>query len=268
MSPRGRPGVHRGGGSRDAPRKDSRIRRPTPAPETIALSNPAMSTALLVAFAGVVASVTYALFETDVWQHLLVGKAIWRLGHVPTTQLWAWASHGDPEVNSAWLFRALIFQVWSLGEVWGLFAWRWATTLVAFSALWATARAMGARGFAALIVLVACALVYRPRSQIRPETLVAVLLALEIKSMITGQSAGPEVEAQIRTFIGARAEIAEILSLISLQQGDGVMLAVKARMREEQAALRLVEDINQVEAAIRAAFPQVRWLFFEPDLHA
>jgi hypothetical protein len=45
------------------------------------------------------------------------------------------------------------------------------------------------------------------------------------------------------------------------------MLAIKARMREEQAALRLVEDINQVEAAVRAAFPQVRWLFFEPDVH-
>jgi cation diffusion facilitator family transporter len=98
--------------------------------------------------------------------------------------------------------------------------------------------------------------------------LVAVLLALEIKSMITGQSAAPEVEAQIRTFIGARSEIAEILSMISLQQGDSVMLAVKARMREDQAALTLVEDINRVEAAVRAAFPQIRWLFFEPDLHA
>ena len=96
--------------------------------------------------------------------------------------------------------------------------------------------------------------------------LVAVLLALEIKSMITGQSAAPEVEAQIRSSIAARAEVAEILSLITLQLGDGVMLAVKARMREEQAALRLVDDINQVEAAVRAAFPQVRWLFFEPDV--
>ena len=98
--------------------------------------------------------------------------------------------------------------------------------------------------------------------------LVAVLLALEIKAMITGQSAAPEVEAQIRGFIGARAEVAELLNLITLQLGDGVMLAVKARMREEQAALRLVEDINRVEAAVRAAFPQVRWLFFEPDVHA
>jgi cation diffusion facilitator family transporter len=98
--------------------------------------------------------------------------------------------------------------------------------------------------------------------------LVAVLLGLEIKSMITGQSAAPDVEAQIRSFIAGRAEVAEILNLITLQLGDGVMLAVKARMREEQAASRLVADINQVEAAVRAAFPQVRWLFFEPDVHS
>jgi hypothetical protein len=76
------------------------------------------------------------------------------------------------------------------------------------------------------------------------------------------------VEAQIRGFIAGRAEVAEILNLITLQLGDGVMLAVKARMREEQAASRLVADINQVEAAVRAAFPQVRWLFFEPDVHS
>jgi cation diffusion facilitator family transporter len=97
---------------------------------------------------------------------------------------------------------------------------------------------------------------------------VAVLLGVEIKSMITGQSAAPEIEAQIRGFIVARTEVAEILNLITLQLGDGVMLAVKARMREEQAALRLLEDINRVEAAVRAAFPQVRWLFFEPDSEA
>src|SRR3954469_11879849 len=39
--------------------------------------------------------------------------------------------------------------------------------------------------------------------------MVAVLLGVEIKSMITGQSAAPDVEAQIRGFIAARAEVAE-----------------------------------------------------------
>jgi cation diffusion facilitator family transporter len=96
--------------------------------------------------------------------------------------------------------------------------------------------------------------------------LVAVLLVLEIKSMITGQSASPDVEGQIRGFVAAQPEVAELLNLITLQLGDGVMLAVKARMREEESALRLLEDINRVEGAVRASFPQVQWLFFEPDV--
>lgn len=97
--------------------------------------------------------------------------------------------------------------------------------------------------------------------------LVAVLLVVEIKGMITGQSAAPDVVAQLRSFVREQPEVGEIFNLITLQHGEAVILAVKARMREEQSAPRLLEDINRVEARVRTAFPQVRWLFFEPDLH-
>jgi tetratricopeptide repeat protein len=151
-----------------------------------------MRVALGVALLAVLASVTYRLFETDFWQHLLVGRTVWQQARVPTTQLWSWSSYGDPEVTSAWLFRALIWKFWEAGGVWGLFVWRWTTTLAAFALLWATARRMGARGFAALLVPVACALVYRLRSQIRPETLVAVYLALEVWILETRRHGGKD----------------------------------------------------------------------------
>ncbi|MEO8627292.1 MAG: cation diffusion facilitator family transporter [Betaproteobacteria bacterium] len=95
--------------------------------------------------------------------------------------------------------------------------------------------------------------------------LVAVLLAVEIKAMITGQSAARDLEDQMRSFITARPEVAELFNLISLQRGNDIMLAVKARMRETERAAVLVEDINRVEAALKQAFPQIEWLFFEPD---
>ena len=44
------------------------------------------------------------------------------------------------------------------------------------------------------------------------------------------------------------------------------MVAVKAKMRPAASARALVESINRVEQGFRAAFPQVQWLFFEPDL--
>ena len=62
-----------------------------------------------------------------------------------------------------------------------------------------------------------------------------------------------------------RPEVAELFNLITLQLGDEILLAVKARMRESQDARRLIDDVNRVEADVRRAFPQIQWLFFEPD---
>jgi hypothetical protein len=67
--------------------------------------------------------------------------------------------------------------------VWGLFAWRWITTLAAFGLGWAAARRMGATGFAPLIAVVLGAMVYRGRSMCRPETLVAPLFALTLLAL-------------------------------------------------------------------------------------
>jgi cation diffusion facilitator family transporter len=94
---------------------------------------------------------------------------------------------------------------------------------------------------------------------------VAVLLAVEIKGMITGHGADREVEAQIRRFVEQQPEVAQVLSLLTLQLGDDIMVAIKARMSETQDAQRLIEAINRVEVGMRAAVPAVRWSFFEPD---
>ncbi len=94
---------------------------------------------------------------------------------------------------------------------------------------------------------------------------VAVLLTLEIKALITGESAEAETQKAIREFLAARNEVAEIYSLLSLQMGEGIMLAIKARMKESGSATAMIEDINRVEADLRTAFPAVRWCFFEPD---
>jgi cation diffusion facilitator family transporter len=95
--------------------------------------------------------------------------------------------------------------------------------------------------------------------------LVAVLLAIEIKALITGQSADPEVEEAIRRFVTNRPEVAELFNLITLQLGDEILLAVKVRMRESQDAPRLIGEVNRLEADLRRAFPRIQWLFFEPD---
>ena len=94
---------------------------------------------------------------------------------------------------------------------------------------------------------------------------VAVLLTLEIKALITGESAEADTENAIRAFLTARSEVSEIYSLLTLQMGDGIMLAVKARMAETASAATMLAAINRVEADLRVAFPAVQWCFFEPD---
>ena len=88
---------------------------------------------------------------------------------------------------------------------------------------------------------------------------VAVLLALEIKALITGESAEVGTRGAIRAFLVARSEVAEVYSLLTLHIGEGIMLAVKARMTETASATAMIDAINRVEADLRVAFPAVRW---------
>jgi cation diffusion facilitator family transporter len=94
---------------------------------------------------------------------------------------------------------------------------------------------------------------------------VAAGLGIEIKGLLIGQSAEPETEIAIRRFIEERQEVARVFSVITLQLGGSLMVAVKAHMRGESAN-ELVASINRVEAAVREAFPDIQWLFFEPDV--
>jgi hypothetical protein len=139
-----------------------------------------MLVAALVAAACIVRTLLYPFEDPDLWQHLAVGRAIWALHRVPLEHLWTWPSYGQPDVLPSWIFRALLWPWYAAGGVVGITLLRWLLALGAFGIAWATARVLGARGLLPLTVLVLCALSYRARSQLRPEMLVAILLALEV----------------------------------------------------------------------------------------
>jgi len=95
---------------------------------------------------------------------------------------------------------------------------------------------------------------------------VAVFVAIEVKAMLIGQSVDPARQQAIRAFVEARPEVGQVLNLITLQLGNDVLVSVKAEMREGQSASALLEQINDVERAMKREFPDIRWSFFEPDL--
>jgi len=96
--------------------------------------------------------------------------------------------------------------------------------------------------------------------------LVAITVGIEVKSLLIGESADPGTVTELKAFLAAQPEISQVYNLITLQLGLQLMVSAKVQMKNMDTAARLIEDINRVEAALKQNFPQVRWLFFEPDV--
>ena len=94
---------------------------------------------------------------------------------------------------------------------------------------------------------------------------VAILVGIEIKALLIGQSAERETEAQLRAFLLKQPGVEKVYRLITLQLGTSLMVAVKAKVAADSAK-ELVDAINRAEAATRAECPEIQWLFFEPDV--
>ena len=95
---------------------------------------------------------------------------------------------------------------------------------------------------------------------------VAVLVAIEVKALLVGQGVEAPVRREMIAFLEAQSPVLRVIDLLTLHMGADVMVAVKAEMHEAGSTRALVDEINAVEAAFRVRFPQVSWVFFEPDV--
>ncbi|HEY3181040.1 MAG TPA: cation diffusion facilitator family transporter [Casimicrobiaceae bacterium] len=94
--------------------------------------------------------------------------------------------------------------------------------------------------------------------------IVASVLAIEIKSLLIGESAPPRTRRAIREFLKTYPGVVEIENLITMQQGDELVIAIQARMNTKATADELVQLIADCKAALKVAFPTATWIFFEP----
>jgi cation diffusion facilitator family transporter len=94
---------------------------------------------------------------------------------------------------------------------------------------------------------------------------VAIGIGIEIKALLIGQSAEPQTEARLREFLQTQRGVDKIFRLLTLQLGTSLMVAVKVKMNAATVE-EMVAAINRAEAAMRAEFPEIQWLFFEPDV--
>ncbi len=97
--------------------------------------------------------------------------------------------------------------------------------------------------------------------------IIAWMVGIEVKDLIIGQGVEPKRYEEMCDYLNEQDSIAEVFRVITLQLGNDVMVAIKARMQPQPSDVALIKAINAAEEKFRAKFPEVVWCFFEPDLH-
>ena len=95
---------------------------------------------------------------------------------------------------------------------------------------------------------------------------ISLWVASRIKSLIVGRSAEPELRRLIDAYIEDHTAIEAVFNTITLQLGPKVMLAAKIKMQPDITLEAAISAINDLEARIKAEFPEISWCFIEPDV--
>ncbi|HEY3009200.1 MAG TPA: cation diffusion facilitator family transporter [Micromonosporaceae bacterium] len=97
---------------------------------------------------------------------------------------------------------------------------------------------------------------------------IAVILAIETKSLLLGEAATPEANAAIERAITAGPEIERIIHMRTLHLGpDELLVAAKIAVHRDETADEIARSIDAVEKRIRAAVPIARVIYLEPDIY-
>ncbi|MEJ7846090.1 MAG: cation diffusion facilitator family transporter, partial [Acidimicrobiales bacterium] len=98
-------------------------------------------------------------------------------------------------------------------------------------------------------------------------TVIAVVLASEMKSLLLGETAAAAVQASIRSVIESDAAVEALIHMRTQHVGpDELLVGAKVSFTADLSVSEVAETINRVEAAIRAAVPAARIIYIEPDL--
>jgi cation diffusion facilitator family transporter len=96
---------------------------------------------------------------------------------------------------------------------------------------------------------------------------IAVVLAVEMKSLLIGEPAVASVEAQIVAAIEADVCVRRLIHLRTEHLGpEELLVAAKVSFDEGLSIRDLADCVDRVEAAMRASVPEARIVYLEPDV--
>jgi cation diffusion facilitator family transporter len=98
---------------------------------------------------------------------------------------------------------------------------------------------------------------------------VAIVLAIEMKSLLVGESASSEHVALIRAAVAGGEDIERIIHMRTQHLGpEELLVAVKVGVAGASTANDICRAIDAAEARIRAAVPIARVIYIEPAIYA
>ncbi|SDS16543.1 cation diffusion facilitator family transporter [Jiangella sp. DSM 45060] len=96
---------------------------------------------------------------------------------------------------------------------------------------------------------------------------IAVILAIEMSSLLIGEGAAAENVEKILAAATASDDIGRVIHLRTLYTGpEELLVAAKLAVRTDQTGEQIAAAINAAEERIRAALPEARHIFLEPDI--
>ncbi|MFJ4205894.1 cation diffusion facilitator family transporter [Streptomyces sviceus] len=99
--------------------------------------------------------------------------------------------------------------------------------------------------------------------------LIALVLAVETKSLLLGEAAGIETVHKIEAAIVDGATVTGIIHMRTLHLGpEELLVAAKIAVQHDDTAGEVASAINAAESRIREAVPIARVIYLEPDIYS
>lgn len=96
---------------------------------------------------------------------------------------------------------------------------------------------------------------------------IAITLVIEMKSLLIGESASPDMARRIRGAMEGEGAVRRVIHMRTQHLGpDELLVAAKIELDGHLQFAELAGAINRVEKAVRTAVPEARVIYLEPDV--
>ncbi|MCU1354393.1 MAG: Cation diffusion facilitator transporter [Acidimicrobiales bacterium] len=98
--------------------------------------------------------------------------------------------------------------------------------------------------------------------------IIALILAVEMKSLLIGEAAGRKQQEAIRAAIEIEPDVIQLIHLRTQHLGpDELLVGAKVELLHDLTMVEVADAIDRIESNVRANVPEARVMYIEPDVH-